>query len=112
MGYILHLLWGNVKLLCKDSPVACGLIEHKDKIAVLKNVLNLTACQKVFDVLRDSGRYAAPFSKSLPNLNGIGCGLFLFEQQMKFVHIVTGSLFFRPVYRNPVPYLVLHNEHT
>jgi len=35
MGYILHLLRGDIKLLCKDSPVALRLIEHEDKIRVL-----------------------------------------------------------------------------
>ena len=35
VGNILHLLRGNIKLLCKDSTVALRLIEHEDKIAVL-----------------------------------------------------------------------------
>ena len=38
MGYIGHLLLRNVKLLCKDFPVALGLVEHIDKIAVFKNI--------------------------------------------------------------------------
>ena len=38
MGYIGHLLLCNVKLLGKDFPVALGLVEHIDKIAVFKNV--------------------------------------------------------------------------
>ncbi len=92
VGYILHLLWGNIKLLCKDSPVALCLIEHEDKIRVFKDIFYLAACQKVFDILRDSGRYAAPFTETLPNLHTVSGGLFLFQEQMKFVHIVTGRL--------------------
>src|SRR5699024_10310346 len=38
MGYIGHLLLRNVKLPGKDFPVALGLVEHTDKIAVFKNV--------------------------------------------------------------------------
>ena len=38
MGYIGHLLLRNVKLLCKDFPVALCLVEHIDKIAVFKNI--------------------------------------------------------------------------
>ena len=41
MGYIGHLLLRNVKLLCKDLPVALGLVEHIHKIAVFKNVHHL-----------------------------------------------------------------------
>ncbi len=47
VGNILHLLRGNIKLLCKDSTVALRLIEHEDKIAVLKDIFHLAACQKV-----------------------------------------------------------------
>ena len=43
MGYILHLLRGDVKLLCKDSPVALCLIEHEDKIGVFKDILDFAA---------------------------------------------------------------------
>ena len=41
MGYILHLLRGDIKLLCKDSPVALRLIEHEDKIRVFKDIFHL-----------------------------------------------------------------------
>ena len=43
----------NVELLCENLPVASGLIEHIDEIAVLKDVLNLPAGQQVFDILGD-----------------------------------------------------------
>ena len=43
VGYILHLLRGDVKLLCKDSPVALCLIEHEDKIGVFKDILDFAA---------------------------------------------------------------------
>ena len=41
VGYILHLLWADIELLCKDSPVALCLIEHEDKIRVFKDIFHL-----------------------------------------------------------------------
>ena len=111
MGNVFHLLRGDIELPCKDFPVALRLIEHEDKIAVLKDILNFAAAQKVFDILRDSGWNTAPFSETLPNLHGIGGGLFLFEEQMKLVHVVAGGFLFSPVYGYSVPHLILHNEH-
>ena len=108
---VFHLLRGDVELPCKDFPVALRLIEHEDKIAVLKDILNFAAAQKVFDILRDGGWDPAPFTKTLPNLHGIGGGLFLLEEQMKLVHVVAGGFLFSPVYGYSVPYLILHNEH-
>ena len=78
MGNILHLLRGNIKLLCKDSTVALRLIEHEDKIAVFKDIFHLAACQKVFDVLRNGCGDTAPFTETLPNLHAVSGGLFLF----------------------------------
>jgi len=43
MGHILHLLRGDIELLCKDSPVALCLIEHEDKIRVFKDILDFAA---------------------------------------------------------------------
>ena len=57
VGYILHLLRGDVKLLCKDSPVALCLIEHEDKIRVFKDIFHLAGSKQVLDVLRDSCGY-------------------------------------------------------
>ena len=111
MGNVFHLLRGDIELPCKDFPVALRLIEHEDKIAVLKDILNFAAAQKVFDILRDGGWDPAPFTKTLPNLHGIGGGLFLFEEQMKLVHVVAGGFLFSPVYGYSVPHLILHNEH-
>ena len=108
---VFHLLRGDVELPCKDFPVALRLIEHEDKIAVLKDILNFAAAQKVFDILRDGGWDPAPFTKTLPNLHGIGGGLFLLEEQMKLVHVVAGGFLFSPVYGYSVPHLILHNEH-
>jgi len=44
---ILHLLRGNVELLCKDSPVALRLIKHKDKIRVFKDIFHLAGSKQV-----------------------------------------------------------------
>jgi len=81
MGHIGKLLWGNAQLLRKDFPVAGCLVEHIHKIGVLKDVLHLTGGKQVLDVLGNACRYPAPFTEPFPNLNGIACGLFLFEQE-------------------------------
>ena len=78
----------NVELLCENLPVASGLIEHIDEIAVLKDVLNLAAGQQVFDVLRDPGGNAAPFAIALPNLDTVRSRLFLLQKKMELVKIV------------------------
>lgn len=57
VGYILHLLWADIELLCKDSPVALRLIEHEDKIRVFKDIFHLAGSKQVLDVLRDSCGY-------------------------------------------------------
>ena len=43
VGHIGELMRRNVELLCENLPVASGLIEHIDEIAVFKDVLNLAA---------------------------------------------------------------------
>ena len=52
---ILHLLRGDVELLCKDSPVARRLIEHEDKIRVFKDIFHLAgstfACNAIAPTL-------------------------------------------------------------
>ena len=57
VGYIFHLLWADIELLCKDSPVALRLIEHEDKIRVFKDIFHLAGSKQVLDVLRDSCGY-------------------------------------------------------
>lgn len=47
VGHIRKLMRRNVELLRQNLPVASGLIEHIDEIAVLKDVLNLAAGQQV-----------------------------------------------------------------
>lgn len=68
-----------MKLLCKDASVPCRLIEHQDKVAVLKDVLDLLRSQQVLDVLGNTAGYAAPFPEPFPDLHGIGGGLFRFQ---------------------------------
>ena len=52
MGHIGKLVRGDSQLLCQNLTVSLGLVEHIDKVRVLKNVLDLTGSQKVLDVLR------------------------------------------------------------
>ena len=112
MGDVRHLLRGDIELLRKDSPVARRLIEHEDKIAVLKDILYFAGSKQILDVLCDRGRYADPFSETFPNLHGIGGGLLVFQKQVKFVHKIPCGFFRRPVHGDAVPHLILHNEHT
>ena len=92
--------------------VARCLVEHINKIAVLKDVLDFPACEQILDVLGDACGYAAPFSEPLPDLDAVCCGLFLFQQEVELVYIVPGVLFAVAVDGNAVPDLILDDEHT
>ena len=103
---------GNIQLFGKNLSVAGRLIQHIDIVAVFKDVLNLSAAQKVFDVLRDTGRDSAPFSETLPDFNGISRRLIFFEQKVHFINIVSGGLVDFTIECHPVPDLILYDEHT
>lgn len=75
-----QLVGRDVQLLRQNLPVAVGLIEHIDKVAVLENVRYFRACEQIFHVLRNRCGQSTPFTKTLPNFNGISGGLFLFQQ--------------------------------
>ena len=92
MGHIAELVRGNAQLLGENLPVSARLVEHIHEVGVFKDVLHLAAAQKVFDILRNTCRDAAPFTESLPNLHRIGGGLFLFQQQVHLVDVVAGGL--------------------
>ena len=96
----------------ENLPVASRLVQHDDEVRVLEDILNFPAGQQVFHILGDTGRAAAPFSEPLPDFHGIGSGLFLFEEQVKLIDIVPGTLAGRAVGGNTPPYLILNNEHT
>ena len=102
---------GDVELLCQNRPVAGGLVEHINVVAVFKDVLHLAGGKQVFDILRDTCRDAAPLSKTLPNLDGVGRSLFLMQQQVHLVDVETGGLASGAVFGDSVPYRVLHNQH-
>ena len=102
---------GNTQLLGKNLPVSARLVEHIHEVGVFKDVLHLAAAQKVFDILRDTGRDTAPFTESLPDFYRISGGLFLFQQQVHLVNVVTGGLMGGTVDGNAVPYLILHHQH-
>ena len=57
VGNVFHLLWADIELLCKDSPVALCLIEHEDKIRVFKDIFHLAGSKQVLNVLRNSCGY-------------------------------------------------------
>ena len=102
---------GNVQLLRQNLAVTGSLIQHIHEIRVLKDVLHLTAGKQIFDVLRDAGGNAAPFTEALPNLHGVSGGLLLLQQKVKLIHIVASGLTCAAVGRHAAPHLVLHDEH-
>ena len=91
VGHIAKLVRRNAQLFGKNLPVSARLVEHIHEVGVFKDVLHLAAAQKVFDVLRDTGRDAAPFTESLPDFHRISGGLFLFQQQVHLVDVITGG---------------------
>ena len=101
-----RLLGGDIQTLAQYLPVAAGLVQQINKIAVLKDVLDLRGGQQVLDVLGDPRGDTAPFAEAFPNLHAPGAHLAA-EQKVELVHIVPGSLALTPVHRDPVPYLVL-----
>ena len=52
----------DIQLLGKNLSIATGLVQHINEVAVLKDILNLTAGKQVIDVLCDAGGNTAPFS--------------------------------------------------
>ena len=112
VGHIAKLVRGNAQLLGENLTVSACLVEHIHEVGVFKDVLHLAAAQKVFDVLRDTGRDAAPFTESLPDFHRISGGLFLFQQQVHLVDVVTGGFVGSTVDGNAVPHLVLDHQHT
>ena len=87
------------------------LVQHIDKITVTYDILHGQRTQEIADVLGQSGRNAAPFAETLPDFHRvIGC-LWLLQQKMELIHIITGGFLQRPIGGNPCPYHVLDNQH-
>ena len=112
VGHIGKLVRGNAQLLGENLPVPARLVEHIHEVGVFKDVLHLAGRKQVFDILRDAGGDAAPFSEPLPNLHRVGGGLFLFQQQVHLVDVVAGGLVGGTVDGDAVPHLVLDHQHT
>ena len=87
MGHIGKLLRGDSKFPWKDFPAAGYLVEHIHEVRVFKDVLHLTGRRQVLNVLTDTCRDTAPFSKSFPNIHGISGSLFFFQEQMELVTV-------------------------
>lgn len=111
MGDIGQLVGRDVELLGQDLTVPACLVQHVDEVAVFEDILDLPGGKQVFDILGDARRNAAPLSESLPDLDRVGGGLFLLEQQMEFIDVITGASAFRPVGGHAAPDLVLDDEH-
>ena len=101
----------NAEPGCEDFPVPGGLIEHVDKVGVLKDVLHLAGGKQVLDVLGNPCRDPAPFAESFPDLNGVRRGLFLLEQEVELVQIAPGGLASGAVGRYAAPDLILDDMH-
>ena len=102
----------DIQLLGKNLSIATGLVQHINEVAVLKDILNLTAGKQIFDVLCNTGGNAAPLSETLPDFNGISRRLLLTKQQMELVHIISGCFTGITVGRYTPPDLILNNQHT
>ena len=109
MGHIGKLVRGNPQLLRQNLPVSLGLVQHVDKIRVLKNILDLTGGQQILYILCQAARYAAPFTESFPDFHAETSGL-AFQKEMEFVDIEPGRLMFGAVGGDTVPHGILHNE--
>ena len=46
------LRWADAQFLAQYLPVALGLIQHVDKIAVFQNVFDFPRCKQILDILR------------------------------------------------------------
>ena len=102
---------GDIELFGENLPVAAGLIEHEDEIAVLKDVLHLAGGEQVLDILGDAGRDTSPLAEALPDFHGVGRRLLLAQQKVHFVNVVAGGFVGFPVDGDAVPHGVLHDEH-
>ena len=102
---------GDIELFGENLPVAAGLIEHEDEIAVLKDVLHLAGGEQVFDILRDAGGNASPLAEALPDFHRVGRRLLLAQQKVHFVNVVAGGFVGFPVDGHSIPHGVLHDEH-
>src|SRR5699024_2360573 len=74
MGDIGELMRRNAEPGCENFSVPGGLIEHVDKVGVLKDVLHLAGGKQVLDVLGDPCWHTAPFPETLPNLDAVRRG--------------------------------------
>ena len=86
-----RLLAGNVQALAKYLPVAAGLVQKIDEIAVFKDVLDLRRGQEVLDVLGDARGDTAPFTEAFPNLHAPGTHLAA-QQKVELIHISDHAL--------------------
>ena len=112
IGHIGKLLRGDIQPLRQDLPVAGGLVEHIDEIAVFQDVLDLRGGEQVLGVLGRPGRHPAPLSEPFPNLGAVRRGLLLLQQEVELVHEIPGGAADGPVDGDRVPHRVLDNEHS
>ena len=102
----------NTQMLRQNLPVSRRLIQHTNIVGIRKNCFHFFGCQQIDYILRYAGRAALHFPEALPDFHGIGCRLFLFQQQMEFVNIVPGGFSGFPVPCDTVPHLILNDQHS
>ena len=78
---------GNTELFCQNGTVTLRLRKQNHKIRVVQNVLDFTACQKVFDVLRQSRRHTSFFTQHFPDCHKVAGCQRITEQDMKLVKV-------------------------
>ena len=111
VGHIGKLLRRNAQPLRQNLPVAGGLVEHIDEIAVLQDVLDLRGGEQVLGVLGGPRGHPAPLSKPFPNLGAVRRSLLLLQQKVELIHEIPGGASDSPVDGDRIPHRVLDNKH-
>ena len=111
VGHIGKLLRRDTQPLGQNLPVAGGLVEHINEVAVLQDVLDLRGGEQVLGVLGGPRGDAAPLSKPFPNLGAVRRGLLLLQQEVELIHEIPGGAPDGPVDGDRIPHRVLDNEH-
>lgn len=78
---------GNAKLFCQDRTVALRLRQQHHEIRVVQNVLDLTAGQQVFHILRQRRGDTALFAEHFPYRHKVAGRQRITEQDMELVKV-------------------------
>ncbi len=109
MGHIGKLVRGDPQLLCQNLTVSLGLVEHIDKVRVLK----------MFSISREARRSLTfcvkpdgipPHLRKRFQISTLKLPVCPFKEKVEFVDIEPGCFMFGTVGRNTVPHRILHDQ--